>query len=117
MTNSERAHDLYKLIGQGQLMEGFEKYYAENVVMQEVGEDERVGKEINRAYEQKFLESVEEWHGMTVDAVAEDPTNNKVLIETSFDATFKGAGRMQMGQVCVQTWQDGQIVKELFYHK
>ena len=31
MTNLERATDLYIQVGQGQLMQAFETYYAENV--------------------------------------------------------------------------------------
>jgi hypothetical protein len=117
MTNKERAKDLYAMIGQGQTLQAFEKYYAENVVMQEVGEDIRVGKDVCRKYEEDFVNGVEEWHGMTVDSIAEDADNNKILIETSADFTLKGMGRIQMSQVCVQTWNNGLIEKELFYHK
>lgn len=34
----------------------------------------------------------------------------------SMDATFKGYGRMQMEEVQVQTWRDGQIVQEWFFY-
>lgn len=117
MTNLERAKDLYDMIGKGQLMDGYEKYYAENVVMQELGELERVGKEINREYELKFLSNVEGFHDMGIPAMVSDEETGIVMIENWMDLTMKEYGRMKMEQVCVQQWQDGQIVKERFFHK
>ena len=37
MTHVEKATDLYQLINTGQLLEGFEKYYHEDVVLEEIG--------------------------------------------------------------------------------
>ena len=34
MTHLEKATDLYQLINSGKLMDGFEKYYHQNVVLQ-----------------------------------------------------------------------------------
>ena len=39
----------------GKLLETFDTYYADNVVMSENRKDERVGKTANREYEQKFF--------------------------------------------------------------
>jgi hypothetical protein len=117
MTNLERAKDLYDMIGKGQLMDGFEKYYAEDVVMQELGEEERVGKSVNRQYELDFLANVEDFHGMGIPAMTSDEETGIVMIENWMDATMKGAGRIMMEQVCVQQWKDGQVVKERFFHK
>ena len=33
MSYLEKAQDLYRMIGEGQLLDAFEKYYHENVVM------------------------------------------------------------------------------------
>ena len=115
MTNSERARDLYNKVGQGQLMDAFEMYYAENVVMTEP-KGTREGKEACRKSEEEFLGSVEAFHGMEVKALAEDADKGKVLIEVSMDLTFKGGPRVQMEQVSAQTWENGQIVHERFYY-
>ena len=115
MTNLERATDLYQLVGQGKLMDAFEKYYAENVVMEEP-RGTRQGKEACRVSEQQFLESVQEFHGMEIKAFAEDANAGKVLIEVAMDMTFKGGPRMTMEQVSAQTWENGQIVHERFYY-
>ncbi len=115
MTNLERAKDLYDKVAQGQLMEAFEVYYAENIVMTEP-RGTREGKEACRKSEEEFLASVEAFHGMEVKAIAEDSNKEKVLIEVFMDLTFKGGQRVQMEQVAVQAWENGQIVHERFYY-
>lgn len=117
MTYLEKTKDIYSLIGQGKLMDAFEKYYADNVVMQELGEEPRVGKEANRKYEMDFLESVKEFHGSGVTAMASDEEKRVVFVETWLDITFKYNIRMKIEQVCVQNWEGNQIIKEVFYHK
>ncbi len=47
MTHLEKVKDLYQMITTGQVMEGFEKHYHQNVVMQEVSEAPRNGKDAN----------------------------------------------------------------------
>ena len=115
MTNLERATDLYNQVGQGQLMQAFETYYAENVVMEEP-KGTREGKDACRVSEEEFLGSVEAFHGMEIKAMAEDSAKGKVLIEVSMDLTFKGGSRMSMEQVAMQKWENGQIVHERFYY-
>lgn len=117
MTNLERAKDLYKMIFAGQLMEAFEKYYSEDVIMTEIGEEPRHGKTTNRAYEEKFVSGLAEVHGADIAAIASNEETGHVFIENSMDFTHKEWGRQNLTQVCVQRWQDGQIVEEKFFHK
>ena len=115
MTNLERAKNLYNQVAQGQLMEAFETYYAENVIMVEP-KGTREGKDACRKSEEEFMSSVEAFHGMEVKAIAEDNDKEKVLIEVTMDLTFKGGNRVVMEQVSVQKWENGQIVHERFYY-
>jgi len=115
MTNLERAQQLYNQVGQGQILEAFEKNYADNVVMEEPN-GIRKGKAINREYEEQFVNSVEEFHGMDIKAISEDVNTAKVFIEISMDVTFKGGNRVTMEQVAVQQWENGQIIHERFYY-
>ena len=115
MTNLERAQELYNQVGQGQILEAFDKNYAENVVMQEPN-GTREGKAANREYEIQFLNSVEEFHGMEIKAISEDTNTGKVFVEVDMDVTFKGGNRVNMEQVAVQKWENGQIVHERFYY-
>ncbi|HQW46268.1 MAG: nuclear transport factor 2 family protein [Bacteroidetes bacterium] len=117
MTYKEKATDLYNMINSGNLMDAFEKYYHQDVVMQEIGEDKRVGKEVNRAYELKFLSMIKEVHGAGVPAMASDEENGIVFVENWMDITFQDGNRINMAQVCVQHWDGDLIVSETFYHK
>ena len=98
----------------GTILETFDAYYADDVVMSENLKDERVGKVENREYEIKFLDNVQEFHGAKVGRVIID--GNHAAVEWAFDITFKDGNRVQMEQVAVQTWKDGKIIREDFYH-
>lgn len=118
MKNLRNATELYEMINSGKLMEGFEKFYHQDVIMEEVGEAPRIGKDINREYEKKFLGMIKEFHGAGVYAIASTEAQNKTMVESWIDVTFNGeAPRMKSEQVAVQTWEGDQIVKEVFYHK
>jgi len=44
----EDVKEMNDMILAGQIMEAFEKFYADDVVMQENSDEPRVGKEVNR---------------------------------------------------------------------
>ena len=98
----------------GKLLETFDAYYADDVVMSENRKDERIGKAANREYELKFLNNVQEFHGAKVGRVIVE--GNNAAVEWTFDFTFKGGNRVVMQQVAVQTWKDGKVIREDFYH-
>jgi hypothetical protein len=117
MFYKEKANELYGMINSGQLMDAFEKFYAEDIVMQELGEEPRVGKQANREYEEKFLASVKEVHGGGVDHILSNEDDGVVMIENWMDVTFQDGNRVKLEQVCVQKWEGEQIKHEKFYHK
>jgi ketosteroid isomerase-like protein len=98
----------------GKAMEAFEKYYADDVVMQENSDEPRRGKDTNRKAEEEFFSSVEKWNGgaCTATAVKGDVT----FSEWEYDITFKGGKRVKMNQVAVRRWKNGKIVSERFYY-
>lgn len=116
MTYLEKAKDLYDMIGSGKLLEGFDKYYHEDVVMTEP-RGTREGKKACRDYEVQFLESVQEFHGMEVPSITSNEEEGVTVVENMMDVTFKDGNRVKMEQVAVQRWKDGQIVHERFYYK
>jgi hypothetical protein len=105
------------MINAGQLLEAFEKFYAETVVMQEVGEAARVGKEVNREYEKKFLAMIKEVHGGGVSNFTSNETTGVTMVENWMEVTFQDNNRIKMEQVAIQTWHGDHIIKEVFYHK
>jgi len=110
------ASDLYQMTGQGQMLEAFEKYYHDDVVMIEANGDTREGKDKNREFQKQFLASVSEVHGGGVDAITSNEETGVTMVETWMDITFKDGNRMKMEEVCVQQWQDGKIIRERFYY-
>lgn len=106
--------ELNTLIGTGKAMDAFEKFYADDIVMQENFEEPCVGKEANRAREIAFFASVEQMHGGTnpTSAVGDDVT----FSEWTMDLTFKGGTRVNMRQAARRLWKDGKVVHERFYY-
>lgn len=109
-----RVNELNQMILQGEILEAFEKFYAEDIVMEEEGE-KRVGKEANREYEEQFVNSLTEFRGADVLAVGVDEENQTTFVEWYFDFTLEGVGDLEFNQVAVQRWEDGKIVNEKFY--
>lgn len=99
----------------GDVMGAFEKYYADDVVMQENLDEARSGKESNRAYEKQFVDSVEEWHRMEL--VSSAVGGDVSFSEWCYELSFKNGPRVSMTQVAVRRWKDGKVVHERFYHK
>lgn len=115
MTYKEKAQDIYTMLGQGQLLDAFDKYYAENVVMTEP-RGTREGKKVCREYEEAFLGSIEAFHGLDVQSVTSDEAAKITTVQSMMDVTFKGGQRAKMNQVAVQKWEADQIVHEEFYY-
>ena len=108
------VNDLAKMVNEGKIMEAFEKYYAENVVMQENEEAPRVGKDFNRKYEEAFIGGITEFHDAKILGIAVG--DNYSTIESSMDLTHKDYGRVARTQVAVQRWENGMVVNEKFYY-
>jgi ketosteroid isomerase-like protein len=105
---------LNEMILTGKAMDGFEKFYADDVVMQENSEDPRPGKDLNRKFEQEFFAQVAEWHDgkLLASAVNGDTT----FSEWYMDISLKNGYRMKSSQVAVRKWKDGKIVHERFFY-
>src|SRR6516165_7980927 len=106
--------DLNEKILSGKAMEGFEQYYADDVVMQENSEAPFVGKDLNRKREIEFFSSVAEFHGakLMASAVADDTSFGQWWM----DVTMKNGPRVTMEQVAVRKWKNGKIVHERFFY-
>lgn len=116
MKNLENVTALYQMINSGQLMKGFEKFYHPDVLMQDIGEAPRAGKDANRIIEENFLGMIKEFHGAGVTAITTNEAVNKTMVESWTDITFQNNVRVKREQVAVQTWDGDLIIKEIFYH-
>lgn len=111
----ENISQVNDLILQGKALEAFDKYYHEDVVMQENETPEIKGKKANRKREEEFFNSITEFRGAKVlrVAIGED---NTTMVEWHMDYTHKEWGVKDVKQVAIQQWQDGLIINEKFYY-
>lgn len=114
MNIMELVTDLNSMILRGNALEAFEKYYAEDVVMQENELPPTIGKDANRERERDFFSKVVEFRGADVKAVAVG--DGVSMVEWFFDYTHQDWGIRTYHQVSVQRWKDGKIVHERFYY-
>lgn len=115
MSYLDHITSIYNDIAQGQALDAFEKYYAEDVVMVLEDGTEVEGKDTNRERENEFFDSVEEFHGIEVTSITSNEDEASTAVESVMDVTFKGDNRMKIEQVAVQDWEDDKIVRERFY--
>lgn len=110
----EKITDLNDLVLQGKAMEAFEKYYHDQVVMQENESEPTVGKEANRKREEEFFGKITEFREAKPLKITIG--QGVTMVEWYYDYTHKEWGVRNYTQVSVQEWKDGKIIKEKFYY-
>ena len=108
----EQVAELVALVEKGAIMDAFERFYAEDVVMQENTKEPTVGKAANREREQGFVNYVKEVHENRAVTVAVD--GNTAFIFWVMEFTGVDGARLRYEQVAQQEWKDGLIVRERF---
>lgn len=115
MTLTESVNALNQMIEDGQILEAFDTYYADDVVMQEVGQEPRRGKAANRAYEEAWVSGLKRIV-ITRKGIAVNEDTSRAYVEAHYDFEHEKWGHLSYDQVAAQQWDDGKIVKETFYH-
>lgn len=110
----QNISDLNDLILQGKALDAFEKYYHDDVIMQENENTPTVGKDANRKREQEFFEAITEFRSARPLKVTVG--EGVTMVEWHFDYTHKDWGVRNYRQISVQEWKNGKIVKETFYY-
>ncbi len=115
MPNTKSLIDeLNRMLLEGKTLEAFDKFYADNVVMQENETSPTIGKHENRKREEKFLNDLIDFRGAKLHEVAYG--DNLTMTKWSYDYTHKDWGVRNYTQVSVQHWKDDKIVKEQFFY-
>lgn len=115
MIYKEKVQDIYNMFGQGKLMDVFEKYYVEGVIMEELM-GKCIGKVVCCEYEEQFFNNVQEFYDLKVYSLILDEENGIMIVENMMEVIFKDGNCVQMEQVVVQKWEGDQIVYECFYY-
>ncbi len=116
MSYKKQVSEMYQIIGQGKMLDAFEKYYHDNVVMIEATGETRKGKDTNRKAEKEFLASVKEMHGGGVTGITSDEENGITMVESWMDVTFLDGRHIIMEEIARQKWEGDKIIEERFYY-
>jgi hypothetical protein len=106
--------DIQSLLAQGKAIDAFEKYYAEDVLMQENDNPPTVGKAANRARELDFFAKVTEFRGLKLKEVAY--REDLIISEWFADYTHAEWGKVTHDQISVSRWKDGKIISDRYYY-
>ncbi len=112
-TTLEKLQELNRLVQEGHILDAFEKYYHDDVAMQENEGEPTLGKEANFQREVDFVAKVKNFRATPLKVSAGD---NFSFVEWDYDYQHEEWGPRQYRQVSVQEWQDGRIVREKFYY-
>src|SRR5580700_3893882 len=91
---------LNDMVLSGKALEAFDRFYADDVVMQENSAEPRVGKDVNRKFEEEFFSSLKEFHEGKV--LASAVNGDTSFSEWFMDVTFRNGQRYKMAQVAVR---------------
>lgn len=116
MSYLQKVSEMYAMMGKGNMMDAFEKYYHEDIVMVEATGEVRKGKSANREFEQQWMASIKEMHGGGVTGITSNEEEGITMVETWGEFTSQDGNRVKMEEVCVQKWQGDQIIHERFYY-
>lgn len=110
----ERLGDLIPSIEQGRILDAMNRFYADDVKMQENDNLPTIVLAANIEREKRFLSSVREWEGFEVTAIGDgfDITSYEVVMDrvTTDDIP------VHLKQVVIAKWEDGKIVHERFFY-
>ena len=107
---------LNTLIKEGKIMEAFEKYYGENVIIQVNGNPPIIGKEQNRKREMIFLQEIEKLNSAEIKSVTFGGTDDNVsMTERAINIENKEGIKKIIYRVNVQHWRDDKIINEKLY--
>ena len=110
----EAINDLNGLVLRGKSMEAFEKYYHDEVSMQENERTPTVSKTANRERELEFFEGITELRSAIVKGVAVG--DDISYVTWHYDYSHKDLGVRNYTQVSIQHWKDGKIIHEQFIY-
>lgn len=106
--------ELNRLVLAGRPLEAFDKFYHDEVVMQENENAPTIGKPANRMREETFFSNIIEFREAKplTTAVGENVT----MVVWHYDYTHKDWGVRNYTQASIQTWENGKIIREQFFY-
>ena len=114
-TNLTNLDQVLHLLGKGQFIDAMTTYFADDVVIQEVGQAPKEGKAHCISVEEELLQGVSEFIQYTSHSRA--ASGDKTFYEATMEFKTKDGQHIKQQQAVVSTWRDGKIVDERYYHR
>ena len=112
---SELVSELNSMIQNGEVLPAFEKFYADEVSMQENENAPTIGKVECRKNEEAFVNGITAFRNAAVKNVM--ISDGLSVVEWEFDYSHKEWGDRKYTQLAVQRWnEEGKIINEKFYY-
>jgi ketosteroid isomerase-like protein len=92
----------------------YERFYDENVVVQENLQPPRVGRAMSIERQQRMNANVKEIHDFKIGTVLVD--GDRSVIEMHIDMTTNDGHRIRIEELGLQTWRDGRIIHERYFY-
>ncbi|MBS2097554.1 SnoaL-like domain-containing protein [Carboxylicivirga linearis] len=115
MAIDERVKRLNTMIEERQILQAFEKFYAEDVTLQDNENDPLIGKDICRKKQEEFVTGILDYKK----AKARNTliSNNISVVEWDMDYTHEEWGHRSLKMITVQRWNtEGEIINEKYYY-
>lgn len=113
MSVAELDHELNQALQEHKFLEAFDRFYADDVVMQENSEEPCRGKAANHQRTLDWAATVAQIHAARL--IGSAVSGDRSYSEWQYDATYKNGTRFQINEVTARVWRDGKIVSERFY--
>ena len=115
MAMDERLNRLNTMIEERQILQAFEKFYAEDVTLQDNENEPLIGKDICRKKQEEFVTGILDYKK----AKARNTliSNNISVVEWDMDYTHEEWGHRSIQMITVQRWnKEGEIINEKYYY-
>jgi hypothetical protein len=106
------VEDLIAKVVGGKALEAFDRYYADDVTMQENEQPPRVVKQPVALSRRTFFQ----WRCGTYVCDGYVTSGNKAFIVYRIDADHADWGTLKMSEVAIQEWSNGKVVHEKFVY-
>lgn len=113
-TLQQSVNALNQQILAGNILDAFDRFCAEEVVMQENENKPTVGKAACRLNEEAFVGNITAFRSAQVKNVI--VSDDITVTEWHFDFDHALWGKRDYDQVAVQRWRDGQVINKTFYY-
>ncbi len=100
----------------------YERFYDENVVVQENLQAPRIGRALSIDRQKQMNANVQELHDFKIGAVLVDgfseahPLDGHSVIEMHLEITTVDGYRIHIQELGLQTWREGRIVHERYFY-